>query len=508
MSLTQLSSLLPLPPEDLQQVLDYAATLSKEEVSDHFKDLLGSSLKATEFIAAFNSQRQSSESSLASPLSGSTKKNQKKKALLHKPALKEVHSQTYGTPYQKKNEEDYMVISKSSITETPSNGPTVSKSQPRAPPSAAGPLISDFDKKPPLKNKQNISKNTTLKIPSKSASKAKIVITGGKALHGESTTISELDAAIRALEISTNSKLESSNPSKRACNCIGARHPVLTAVPNCLSCGKVICVMEGLGPCTFCGTPLLSSTEVKSMISQLRGERGREKMLLNNKNQGRTAVKSFPVSKNSNNDILNQGNNMKHIELEAQAHRDKLLSFQSQNTIRTTIRDEVTEFNTNESEVRRDMIWATPSERALALKTQQKLLQEIEWQARPEYDRKKIVVSLECVNGKVVKRIQKLERERDFDIFQGENGVPEENSDESNGNEESLKNKAQQTFRNNPLLGKLIWPVWTAKVDTITGKNEGEKTCKINSWRRVQDDLEDNENLILDGGISNFVGDH
>ncbi|RKF74177.1 Uncharacterized protein C1A6.01c [Golovinomyces cichoracearum] len=504
MSLTQLAKLLPLPPEDLQQVLDYAATLSKEEVSDHFKDLLGSSLKTTEFIAAFNSQRQSSESSIAPAFSGSTKKNQKKKAPLHKPPLREVHGPNYGTPYQKKNEEDYMVISKSLITETPSNGPTMSKSQPRAPPSAAGPLISDFDMKPPLKKKQNLSKSNTLKNSSKSASKTKVVIAGGKALHGESTTISELDAAIRALEISTNSKLESSNPLKRACNCIGARHPVLTAAPNCLSCGKVICVMEGLGPCTFCGTPLLSSTEVKSMISQLRGERGREKMLLNNKNQRRTAVKSFSASKNSNNDIVNQGNNMKHIELEAQAHRDKLLSFQSQNTIRTTIRDEVTEFNTNESEVRRDTIWATPTERASALKAQQKLLKEIEWQARPEYDRKKVVVSLECVNGKVVKRIQKLERERDFDVVQEENEAAEGTQDEINGLKESPKENAQQTFRNNPLLGKLIRPVWTAKVEKITGKNEDEKTCKVNSWRRVQDDQEDNENLILDGGISSW----
>ena len=46
------------------------------------------------------------------------------------------------------------------------------------------------------------------------------------------TSIDDLDSAIRSLEISTNPKL------RRACNCQAARHPLLAAAPNCLSCGK------------------------------------------------------------------------------------------------------------------------------------------------------------------------------------------------------------------------------------------------------------------------------
>jgi hypothetical protein len=46
------------------------------------------------------------------------------------------------------------------------------------------------------------------------------------------TSISDLDAAIRSLEVSTNPTL------RRPCNCNASRHPLLTSAPNCLNCGK------------------------------------------------------------------------------------------------------------------------------------------------------------------------------------------------------------------------------------------------------------------------------
>lgn len=58
MSLSQLSQLLPLPNEELQQVLDYASTLSKPEAAEHLGNLLGDSPQAVEFISSFNARRQ------------------------------------------------------------------------------------------------------------------------------------------------------------------------------------------------------------------------------------------------------------------------------------------------------------------------------------------------------------------------------------------------------------------------------------------------------------------
>ena len=54
MSLTQLSQLLPLPIEDLQQILDYTRTLSSDEAADHLNNLLGQSSQTTKFISDFN----------------------------------------------------------------------------------------------------------------------------------------------------------------------------------------------------------------------------------------------------------------------------------------------------------------------------------------------------------------------------------------------------------------------------------------------------------------------
>lgn len=58
MSIHQLSRLLPLPDDELQQVLDYAATLSKPEAVTHFSNLLGDSPPVIDFISTFNARRK------------------------------------------------------------------------------------------------------------------------------------------------------------------------------------------------------------------------------------------------------------------------------------------------------------------------------------------------------------------------------------------------------------------------------------------------------------------
>src|SRR5271154_4839518 len=99
MSLAQLKRLLPLPEPDLQQVLDYAASLSKEEAADHFNDLLGESPQSIEFISSFNSRRQDPAASAASSQPSSSaldavpKPNRapkKKKAPLHTPPARQI----------------------------------------------------------------------------------------------------------------------------------------------------------------------------------------------------------------------------------------------------------------------------------------------------------------------------------------------------------------------------------------------------------------------------------
>jgi len=182
---------------------------------------------------------------------------------------------------------------------------------------------------------------------------------------------------------------------------------------------------------------------------------------------------------------------MSPAELKAKEHRDRLLGFQAQNAKRTTVRDEAADFETPMSG---GNIWASPAERAKQLKKQQKVLKEQEWNARPEYEKRRQVVSIDLVKGKVVKRMGAVERPKEVESEDEEAEVEslllmEANNNGSHGG----------TFSRNPLLGGLIKPVY----DSGKGKENDEETPEVRrkAWRRVQDDLDDNEEVILDGGI-------
>ena len=303
-------------------------------------------------------------------------------------------------------------------------------------------------------------------------------------MHGASNVLSELDSAIRTLEISTNASLLDNE--KRKCNCIGTRHPLLAAAPNCLHCGKVICVKEGLGPCTFCGEPLLSAVEIQGMIRELREERGREKMALDATSHRRAEISKKPAPFTT----PKENTDLSPAELKAKEHRDRLLGFQAQNARRTTVRDEAADFETPMTGG--GNIWASPAERAKILKKQQKVLAEQEWNARPEYEKRRQVVSIDLVKGKVVKKMGAVERP-----------VHVESESEEDAEEVMLSqgsgDKKGGTFSQNPLLGGLIKPVYDS--GSGKGKEKDLSTPRKKTWRRVQDDFDDNEAVILDGGV-------
>jgi hypothetical protein len=313
-------------------------------------------------------------------------------------------------------------------------------------------------------------------------------------MHGAATALTDLDEAIRSLELTTNPKHPSNSPAgiaARRCNCVATRHPLQTAAPNCLSCGKVICVKEGLGPCTFCSTPLLSSTEVQGMIKELKAERGREKMAADREAHRRPDVATAPRPFTAARTGLEE---LTAAEAKAREHRDRLLAFQAQNARRTTVRDEAADFDVVSGG---GSMWASPEERARELKRQQKLLREMEWNARPEYEKRRQVVSIDLVGRKVVKKMAAVERPPS-PTEEEEDGVFGGRAASSVLEEVDANRGSGGAFSRNPLLGGVIRPVYDAK-----GKGaelEGRKDKKTR-WRRVQDDLDDNEAVILDGGV-------
>ncbi|OAL50225.1 C2HC5 finger protein [Pyrenochaeta sp. DS3sAY3a] len=514
-ALPQLSKLLPLDDESLKQVLSYTETLSQREAADHLQNLLGDSPQALEFITSFNNRRKPNPSPASSQVPASSgisevpkaKPHKKKKAGLAKlppPRQPENYGNVTGG-YLKKDEEDYMASSSRSkaakshifgLTETPdaaapkptivplssgtatpaSRGVSPAPPAPKLPPSAAGQLISDSK-----------SRNSSPKP------KAKVSVAGGTPMHGASTALNDLESAIRALEIQTNPTLAPQDDSKRKCNCMATRHPLLDAAPNCLSCGKIICVKEGIGPCTFCHTPLLSASEIQSMVRILRSERGKEKMAANNATQKRPDVSLAPrpfstprsvtpVSSNPPSDIDSDSEKL----AKAKQHRDKLLAFQAQNAKRTQVHDEAADFETTTAGL---SMWASPQERAMQLKRQQKALREQEWNARPEYEKRKVVASIDLSKGKLVRRMAAAERP----------ATPESEDDAVTAQEEMGQgglSSGAGAFSRNPLLGGLIRPVIR-----VEERGKGKESERKQAWRRVQDDNDDNEQWILDGGV-------
>ena len=252
------------------------------------------------------------------------------------------------------------------------------------------------------------------------------------------------------------------------------------------------------------------------MIRALREERGIEKTSLNNAAHRRAEVSQSPrpfatPAANSNREpSTSSSTSTAETTLNlARQHRDNLLNFQRENARRTHIIDEAADFETPTSGL---SMWSSPVERAEQLKRQQKVLREQEWNAKPDYEKRQVVMSIDVVGGKAVKRMAQVERPKDRE-------EPKSNVIENNHSVHDVPNGDQTNgvFSNNPLLGGLIRPVWKPRDDKSEGgaekaaagshshepehEHDPEHKSKKNTWRRVQDDKDDNEAWILNGGV-------
>lgn len=140
----------------------------------------------------------------------------------------------------------------------------------------------------------------------------------------------------------------------------------------------------------------------------------------------------------------------------------------------------------------------SPAQRALALKKQQRILREMEEQARPEWEKKKTVMSLDIKGGRVTRVYQSAAP------AQSSSAAEEKEEDVEDVSYEKSKPTGGEAFSRNPLLaaGGLLRPVWKAADDKQerTATKERKQT-----WRRVQDDNDDNEQWILDGGLHGYT---
>jgi hypothetical protein len=186
-----------------------------------------------------------------------------------------------------------------------------------------------------------------------------------------------LEAALKELDI----KAETPGKKRKPCQCQATKHPLLTAAPNCLSCGKIICTAEGVGPCTFCGSPVLSKEQQVSLIAEAKKKRAEQKQQVQNSKNAPSGGKSggMPAYASklggSNNPAFQIDDDDDDDRLKAELHKEKLLEFQRTSAKRSTVIDQATDFELPTDQANP---WQTPQERALMLKKQQSNLRRIQ----------------------------------------------------------------------------------------------------------------------------------
>ncbi|KIW70803.1 hypothetical protein PV04_03041 [Phialophora macrospora] len=527
-ALPRLQLLLPLDDESLKEVIAYSSTLSKDAAAEHLKNLLGDSPQALEFISSFNSRRGNGKPYTSTTGEPGVPKPQKKatkkaKAPLHAPGparrpegygdveggyTKHYNTDNdFGSPGRRPASRDQNASVMSSTPEalqvpqhstggltprssTTSRDASPAKKSQKLPPSAAGNLISDF-------GFANV-KSKQAKRPAHGGLSQPQSGTSTPQRNSATTTtsnVADLTAAIAALELSTNPTL---SKERRKCPCNASIHPLFATAPNCLNCGKIICALEGLQPCSFCDSPILTKEQVNGMIKALKEERGIEKMAVHNAGQSQSG-RGTPIFGGSTPDSAS-GDEASSAAARARAHRDKLLAFQRENAQRTRVHDEAADYDATLTPGTTQ--WMSPVQRAAALKKQQKYLRELEEANRPEWEKKRTVMSMSIKNGKLVKSYG---QEKAAPLVEEQAG---QDDDEDAEDQHLIVNSdgKKGAFSNNPLLatGKLIRPVWKAPKSVETDKGKGLGVERKSVWRRVQDDNEDNEQWILDGGLHGY----
>lgn len=183
-----------------------------------------------------------------------------------------------------------------------------------------------------------------------------------------------LEDALKELDI----KAEKPGQKRKTCQCQATKHPLLNAAPNCLSCGKIICTAEGVGPCTFCGAPVLSKEQQISLIAEAKKKRAEQKQ------QQQQPSKRAPsgngggtpaYASKAGGDIYSTRYEEDENRIKAEEHKEKLLEFQRTSAQRSTVIDQATDFELPTDQAN---FWLSPQERALLIKKQQSNLRRVE----------------------------------------------------------------------------------------------------------------------------------
>lgn len=458
-SANAISNILPVDHETCGELVDYALTLQTDhEIQSHFLNLLGESDETLAFLTKFMALKKEADDS-------SNKIN------------------------QMKNKSDK--AKKEPVEIPPANMSTTTKNHKAW--SSPSEYIENQQKGRLQNNRTSKTTSELLELrsssplvkPSKSSKKKRI------------DNLQDIEAVLNDLELSSRDDIdmESTRVIKKKCNCMGRRHPLFEVAPNCLNCGKIICVKEGLQPCSYCGKELLSFKDKLEIINLLREEKtnienkqdssrskcpqdhtpsshskNKNKKIVVTLNAGEnlwraqdTALKRMEADKKRDQELLDkikkereeiaqQAKELQHYEetskinpdlVKAQERLETLLAFQATGAERTKIIDNASDFempNSNSGNM-----WLSPMERALHLKKQQKQLRKNDGIKKARSGRGNKTVEMVIKDGKVTMvekhsggSLKDDDESEDEEIIGLENKVKESKSENENASSKNI----------------------------------------------------------------------
>lgn len=423
-----IKNIIPLDDESIDEMVQYAiqSFKTREGISNHFLDILGPTEDTFQFVSKF-----------CDMLFGSPKSVKKS------PDMAAALSTPSSTPSSNMAPVSNLTKSKPSVKQISNSGNNKSKSNGiRLVKNKVVTASKDSNSKGRMANN---SKNgaTTSQMFDMTPTNIESQKVKKKEVKKKLENIQELDDVLLELEL-----LDSKEPSNdiRKCNCNATRHPLFEMYPNCLNCGKIICVKEGLQPCSFCGTPLMSSEEklaLKDILTkekeELEEEKDKKKQKeASNKSKKKNVIKVTLNTPGQNNFKIQEQlhkqieESWKQEREQAKANKERdeeidrtrkdmeyynsihkkdpelikaeerlamLLSFQDNGAERTKIIDHAADFDLP---MERGNLWASPMERALQLKRQQKQHKKLEEQEKQRSGRGSTVVEMSIKNGQAV----------------------------------------------------------------------------------------------------------
>ncbi|GMM36955.1 Rqt4 protein [Saccharomycopsis crataegensis] len=383
----KLFEILPLDNDSLDQAIDYSLTLkSNQEIAGHFTGLAGDSPLVIEFINDVISYRDQ--------VANSRKTNNNNDNINNNSKVK-GKTQTNNSVWSSNNKDSKM-----------KSKPVPSTKQRLSSAKSSHTVSQLVDQTPTAKTKKGVkTKNKAQKL----------------------NDISDLDELLNKLEYGgANSNVK--------CDCMAVRHGLNRAIPNCLNCGKIICMKEsGRTTCSFCDKPLISLSEKLEMVRLLQKEK--EKLMDETTGGTNNSAPVAPSKKKKEKLTISMGagssffsqqdklfasiekkEKQKKINeqrkkadevdvgklnddlAKAQSTLNKLLGYQENSTARTKIIDQVSDYSLPSD----TNIWTKSSlHKILELKKQQRNLKKKEKLESERGGRGKKFISLNVKGGKV-----------------------------------------------------------------------------------------------------------